>query len=122
MSVHSQFGKIGNERGRINEEKVFDAFSEECEEPPLPEWFRGYISATEEEDKRGIDGWVDTDVGKIKIQVKSSRNAAREFRKNNPDTAVISVRDGEDLETIRRRLLSEIDPLRKLYLEKRNQY
>lgn len=51
-----------------------------------PEWLTWIDPPTTEEDlKRGTDGWARTDRGDIPIQVKSSRGRADEHQRNFPD-------------------------------------
>lgn len=117
MSLHELFGKIGNERGKTAEDLVENAFEEDHDD--LPDWFKGYKRATKEEYCKSIDGWVYTDVGKIKLQIKSSWRNANKFSRTHKDTAVLVVKLGQKPVTIRQNLTSAVEPLRDKYLSKR---
>jgi hypothetical protein len=70
-------GQLANERGKRNELRMLAA----CLSEPRPKWLRDARLATREEDARGIDIVVTTDVGDVYLQVKSSRIAAEIFQR-----------------------------------------
>lgn len=122
MSIESSYGKIGYERGVKNETRVERALDDLGKRGTLPKWLQGYERATLEDDSKGIDGWVNTDVGRIQLQVKSSRKKAREFREAHPNIAVVVVRDNDDEALITNKVISAVGPLRREYLNKRSTY
>ena len=119
MSTNTIIGRLGNERGQRAELRVEIAVREAFEKETLPSWIIGYQRACHEDDEKGIDGWLDTDVGRIKIQVKSSYAGAREFsRRHQPDIAIIIVRNNKiSPEQILDLLIQAVTPLRRRYLE-----
>ena len=78
--LYQLFGMTAQWLGLNNEKRVLAAFTTEA-----PEWIRkipwicGARHASEMEDNAGIDIVFSTDVGEIKLQVKSSENARAEF-------------------------------------------
>lgn len=72
---------------------------------PLPFWFYSVRRATPEEDRRGIDMYVDSDIGPIPVQIKSSVEGMLKFRREHKgqEIAVVVVRDDHTLEDIRER-------------------
>jgi len=117
------FGKIGHERGTLAEDKVKSALLKVLSEKDtgIPDWLLGHESVTKKEDAKKIDRWIITDVGKIKLQVKSSQEAAKKFREEHPDIPVIVVRQGDDDRLIISRIVNAIGQQRKIFLQKRNQ-
>lgn len=75
--------------GRNNERRVLDALTEEILRAGSIPWIANVRLAMPEEDARGIDVIFDTDVGKIYVQVKSSKKARSEFieRQHNGDVS-----------------------------------
>lgn len=122
MRIERIFGRVGHNRGITSELSVKRAMSKGINGGDLPMWIVGYEQASFEDDSTGVDGWVDTDVGRIKIQIKSSRKSAKEFRKNHPDTAVVIVEQGDEDEKIQGKIASAVGLLRKKYLRKRSNY
>lgn len=57
----------------------------------VPEWVVGVRHATPEEDARGIDVWVKTDVGDVPVQIKSSHRDAASFVSKPRDIEIICV-------------------------------
>jgi hypothetical protein len=72
------------ERGLENERAVFEAL---CDLPAKlrPPWFQGVRRGTPEEDRSGIDIIVDSDLGPLYIQVKSSDHKAEFFQRRHAD-------------------------------------
>ncbi len=68
-------GKLGHERGRANERLVLEA----CLLPQRPAWMKSARAGTRAEDHEGIDVVVESDVGKLFVQVKSSRTGKAAF-------------------------------------------
>ena len=80
-------------------------------------------AATRAEDHDGIDVVVESDVGKLFVQVKSSRTGKAAFaeRRRRAHVAVVVVKSGDTLEEILRRVVGALAPKRKQYLEERAQ-
>ncbi|HEY4489949.1 MAG TPA: hypothetical protein VJC12_01685 [Candidatus Paceibacterota bacterium] len=118
--VRSLIGKIGQERGRINENKFFSAFSQGV---PLPEWLYRIERASREEDYRGIDAIAHTDVGKIFVQIKSSYRAIRYFQirrqRERLAVAFVVVNAYDSPEEIRQKGLNATSEARERILQKR---
>ena len=76
------FRKVGRERGRDKEDRFLKLFRYGKVPPGFPSWFHGLRPATQEEDCRGIDAIAFTDdVGKIFLQIKSSKSGVEKFKK-----------------------------------------
>lgn len=76
------FRKVGRERGRDKEDRFLKLFRYGRVPPGFPTWFHGIRSVTQEEDYRGIDAIAFTDdVGKIFLQIKSSKTGVEKFKK-----------------------------------------
>lgn len=118
MSVREQLKEITDQRGKDAENKVMKSFNDSDE---IPEWLLGIHKGSHEEDKKGVDLWVETDVGKIKLQVKSSVRGAEEHVERNKkgDIAVVVVKEGDSLEKVFGEMVFSIKPLREKYLKKR---
>ncbi len=113
------FDKIGHERGVLAENIVERVFNERFQTGDVPEWLTGYERATVEDDSRGIDGWFYTDVGKIPLQIKSSRTGKRHAAEKKPNIPTVIVRAGDSEKTIFSQCISAIGPERKKYLKER---
>jgi hypothetical protein len=118
-NVARVLGKIGNERGRANENHVLEA----CLLPGRPAWITSARAATRTEDHDGIDVVVESDVGKLFVQVKSSRRGKAAFveRRRRSHVVVVVVKNGDTLDEILRRVVGALAPVRKQYLKQRGQ-
>lgn len=96
-------GKIGQWVGERNEAFAFRAVVN-----VLPKWAIFARRATPEEDALGIDIVVQTDVGALFLQVKSSRMAAREFAKKHHSQPIECIVAGCDETTLRGRALGAL--------------
>lgn len=76
--IRSLIGKIGNQRGLRNEQRFFKAIANF---PEKPRWWLDVREKTPEEDQKGIDAVVTTDVGKLFLQIKSSLRGKKKFEK-----------------------------------------
>ncbi len=116
-TVHQVLGKLGTQRGADNERLTFDA----CQLPSRPAWMTSARRATRAEDHDGIDIVVDSDVGKLFVQVKSSRRGKAEFaeRRRRAQVVVIVVKSGDSLEAILRKIVGGLAPIRAVYLRER---
>lgn len=108
MSVRKKIGKLSHERGKQSEEAALLALYEFRDKLPL--WFMHARAATKDEDHRGVDLVVTTRIGKIYIQLKSSKKAVHEARlcPKYAGMLVERVTPGEDLEEVFKRLLGAI--------------
>ena len=114
------FNKIGHERGLFAENIVEKIFNDRFQTGNnVPTWLIGYERATAEDDRRGIDGWFYTDVGKIPLQIKSSKTGKRRANEKNPNIPTVIVRAGDSDNTIFAQCISAIGPERKKYLKER---
>jgi len=120
MSISHEFKRIGVERGRKAEQVMAHVMKEAIENNKCPEWVQGYSYASCEEDrKRKTDAWVHTDIGRIPLQIKSSRKGVEKARKNNKRIPVVLVRLGEDPNLTLFKCLEAIAPYRDRVLIKR---
>jgi len=114
------------ERGFGHEDMVFEAFSG-LGEMALPEWFRCIGRGTEHQDShKGIDFVVQTDVGKIFVQIKSSKYIADKFRlrqisrRYSRYIVVVIIDDNlKSHEAVRLKILSGVSRMRDVFLAKR---
>lgn len=90
-SVRRILGKVSLERGKIVETRIGEIFRRFIGQEICPSWLLGYEEASEDDDKKGIDGWVVTDIGKIPVQIKSSSKGARTALKKRPQIAVLVI-------------------------------
>ncbi len=89
-------GKDAKKRGRTNETRVIEALAL----PTRPPWMRSVRRGTKAEDHAGIDVVVESDVGKLFVQVKSSRGGKAAFlerrRRARVAIVVVHVTDSPD--------------------------
>ena len=118
-NVARVLGRLGNERGRANEHHALEA----CLLPTRPAWMTSARAGTRAEDHDGIDVVVESDVGKLFLQVKSSRTGKAAFaeRRRRAHVAVVVVRAGDTLEEILRRVVGALAPMRKQYRGERGE-
>lgn len=74
--VMSEIGRIATEKGKRAESRALEAAQRITES-----WMKSVRLATRKEDEAGIDIVVESDVGKLFLQVKSSKGSARSFSK-----------------------------------------
>lgn len=86
--VSSVLGSLGNERGSKNESLVAEVLSGLKERWP---WVKGWSKATAEQDRKGIDFVVNTDVGDLYLQVKSSESGKRKFKDTPRKSSILCV-------------------------------
>ena len=124
--VRALFRIISFERGEDHEEKVLRVFAERT--PDVPEWFRSIRKGTMKQDfNKGIDFVIETDVGKIFLQVKSSRHFAKEFRRGQAEGRysgyiAVVVLDDDSItdQQVRARILSRLSLVRNVFVERRH--
>lgn len=113
--MNRTWGHLANEKGRTNERRVLAAaLALEVA------WVRGARAATLEEDARGIDVVVSSDVGDLYVQVKSSTNAANAFAEERGAGRIAVVVGTDDERRMRIRLVRALASLRALFIAKRS--
>jgi hypothetical protein len=117
-NVSRILGKLASERGRSSEKRLLTA----CLLPGRPEWMRAARRATKQEDHDGIDVVVESDVGKLFIQVKSSRRGkvAFEQRARRARIAVVVVARDDGPEKLLRKVVGQLAAIRAEYLRERS--
>ena len=112
-------GGLAHERGKSNEARVLEA----CLLPTRPAWMKSARRATTAEDHDGIDVVVESDLGKLYVQVKSSRRGQAEFQKKKRRIRVVVVRPSpaDTPEQILRRVFGPLGALRAELLRERAQ-
>lgn len=106
-------GLANNERGAWNERRVLHVLSSD-----VPAWVRSARAATKAEDRKGIDVVVDTDVGMLYLQVKSSRKGAERFDPRGKMIGVVVAGDASEKQ-LRRRVLGILGELRRQVQDRR---
>lgn len=118
--IDGLFGKVGAERGTTAENRVITVFERRIKERDCPEWLIGCKQAKEEENRRGIDFWFETkDVGKIRIQVKSSMKGVEKAKKHHPRVPVVRIPPGLPDDYLFRECLGIVEQERIKYLQER---
>jgi len=116
-SLRNAFKKIERERG-ISSENLTESALENLSESI--DWISDFRRANWFEDrKKGIDFVVKTDVGKIFLQVKSSKTGKENSLKKHPKIPVIIINRNLELEETKKIMMTILSEQRKLYLEKR---
>lgn len=109
------WGRARVEEGHMNEQRVISALNDLSHE--FPEEFKGARHGSPDEDFiRQIDVVCGTRVGDVFIQVKSSRNGAKRFRKKHPkltDEIILVVVNGSDGPALKRNLRNQISEVIK---------
>lgn len=117
MSVASALGRTANGRGSYSERLALDAATLAVERI---DWMLSARAADNAEDRRGIDIVVESDVGALYLQVKSSRKAARDFNAEDRRAAWIeAVPVARDSATTFRRIVGALTRLRARVLDRR---
>ena len=114
-SVSRALGEAARLRGLANEARALEVL----QSTPLPPWAGAARRATDQEDRGGVDIVVDSDVGSLYVQVKSSAGAAKRFLKRRRRVAVVVVTGTMPESLIRGRLLAALTDLRSEYLSSR---
>ena len=81
-------GHRSGEKGRLAEERCVNIVARLSAKLPHITSVR---LATEKEDARGIDVVVETDLGKLYLQVKSSHYGAHKYRRKRPNAKTIVI-------------------------------
>lgn len=115
--LESQRGREGMRKGKHAEERALLALLHQ-----LPPWIRTVRAATDVEDSRGIDIVVETvHIGDLYIQIKSSRNGARQYRRKRrkPKVIIVVIDSAMDERKIRAKMMNALYRLRKHFLSVR---
>jgi hypothetical protein len=110
-------GADAKKRGRRSEDHVLEALAL----PSRPEWIRSVRKATKTEDRAGIDVVVESDVGKLFVQVKSSRGGKTHFeeKRRRARIAVVVAKVTDSPEGLLRKVVGELAKMRAGYLKER---
>ena len=110
-------GKDARKRGRTSEERVLEALAL----PSRPAWMASFRKATQAEDHAGIDVVVESDVGKLFVQVKSSRGGKAAFaqRRRSARVGVVVVIVTDSPEKVLAKVVGELGKIRAEYLRER---
>jgi hypothetical protein len=116
-NLAQMLGKDAKKRGRTNEARVIEALAL----PTRPAWMRAARKATKSEDHAGIDVVVESDVGKLYVQVKSSPGGKAAFleRRRSARIAIVVVHVTDSPETLLRKVVGELGKIRAEYLKVR---
>jgi hypothetical protein len=111
-------GRVAHKRGRENEARVLDA----CQLPSRPVWMHSARAATREEDADGIDVVIESDIGKLYVQVKSSRGGKAAFlqKRRRALVAVVVVGPANSLESTLAKVVGEVGKVRHELLRQRS--
>ena len=122
VAANIETGRKSQETGKARENLVVSALQEDGYKY-VPEWLKFARLATHNEDSKGIDIVVDSDVGKIYLQVKGSSAHQIQFEASHKRKVeimpVIIVDLREIVSEVRSNALNLITPLRQRFLEKR---
>ena len=121
MSVSREFGRIGHDRGEAAEQVMAHIFKDAIEQNACPDWIKEYSTASPEKDKKGIDAWVTTDIGRIPLQIKSSKTGVQSAKDKHPRIPVVRVALGEKKEKTLSRCINVIGRRRREILVRRGQ-
>lgn len=119
LSVRGLINRLGDERGKASEAMVEDVFRRRLEAGKVPVWLIGYQRADQKDNDRGIDGWFVTDVGKIPLQLKSSRKAMYNALEKRPRIPVVVIKVGQSEDAIYSTCMAVLELQRNKYLELR---
>jgi hypothetical protein len=93
---------------------------ESCRLPSRPSWMHRARLATRIEDRSGVDIVIESDVGALLVQVKSSNAGKQHFRRRPLlSIAIVVVRAADSAEALLVKLVGELEPIRAQHLEKR---
>lgn len=110
-------GKDARKRGRTNEARVLEALALATR----PDWMHAIRAATKAEDHAGIDVVVESDVGKLFVQVKSSRRGKSAFleRRRTARVAIVVVQVTDSPEALLRKVIGELGKIHAEYVKER---
>jgi len=112
------FKKVAKEKGTGAEVRILNILLEHKND--WPDWLASVRSATQEEDKRGVDIVAVADIGKLYLQVKSSWTGVKHFNTRRRSKMISTILSrpqdkSEDVLKIAIRKLSNMrDEIRKI--------
>lgn len=116
-SLRIAFEKIAHQRGLSSEvltETALKNLSESIN------WISDFRRASWIEDrKKGIDFVIQTDVGDLFLQIKSSQTGKEKSLKKHPKIPVVVINRNFDLEEIKQEIITTLSGQREFYLSKR---
>lgn len=115
-ALYRMFGEAAQALGRANEARLLEAVEYLRERHA---WILGVRQAAQEEDAKGIDLVVTTDVGELYLQSKSSKTAAVDFMQRRRKLLIAAVVVRGNKERVAGRALTALTDLRLAVLEKR---
>jgi hypothetical protein len=125
-SFFKAFGEAVNRRGQASEILVKEVIETAIAAGEVPGWIKGYrVVDAAEQARSHCDGWIETDVGPIALEIKSSLKGVQEGRKDvgkkAEDIAYVLVKPGSSQDDVLKACISAVAPLRARYLAQRNQ-
>jgi hypothetical protein len=109
-----RLGKAAYERGLTSEKRVLEA----CKLEKRPPWMLRARRATRIEDHSGIDVVVETEVGSLAIQVKSSEGGKAHFRPRPLlNVGIVVVREDDSPNVLLNSVVSQLRPIRASHLK-----
>ena len=106
--------KLTHQRGIESEMRVLES----CRLPSRPAWMHRARRATRIEDRSGVDIVIESDVGALLVQVKSSNAGKQHFRRRPLlSIAIVVVRAADSAEALLAKVVGELEPIRAQHLE-----
>jgi hypothetical protein len=107
--------KHTHQRGIESEMRVLES----CRLPSRPPWMHRARLSTRIEDRSGVDIVIESDVGALLVQVKSSMTGKQHFRQRPLlSIAIVVVRAADSAEALLVKVVGELEPIRAQHLEK----
>lgn len=105
--MHSPQNKTraAHEKGGETEYRFFEAL--QCVLWKQPFWYKGYRRANREEDRRGVDAFVEIDAGIVPVQIKSSDISRKKHIEHyGNEHVIIVISEHMTAQMIRSRLMN----------------
>ena len=118
MGVMREIGRLGSERGRKNEERMYDSIVRVRGSVPL-KWITSIRRATRTEDREGVDLIVESDVGPLYLQVKSSAAGQARFERRRRKKLIACIVVPACDEELDRRVRASLTYMRATIKKKR---
>jgi hypothetical protein len=120
MTPSKLLKKVAREKGKDGEIRIINSL--ENNKDNWPQWIIEIREATKDEDKKGCDIVVKTDIGKLYLQVKSSWTGVKDFnsKRRSKIIATILSRPEEDETKLFNIAIKKLSSMRKEILERRN--
>lgn len=95
QNIAQQIKAAAEERGALTEKRFFTVIRSYLDGGNrswiLPQWFYGVEKAAPRHDRKGVDAFVLTDVGKIPVQIKSSMAGAKQFSNKQCHEGIVVI-------------------------------